>query len=115
MFDSTGKFIGNEITNINLTFEMSFTSKNSVFRQLRSFFQIINDEGFAIDATQIQGLYYRTGQAFNEVVYYSVGPFKCIIDYGQSINLNTNHDFTTGTEGTLTRMSGKFTIERNVY
>ncbi|MFN9904594.1 MAG: hypothetical protein ACK56F_00530, partial [bacterium] len=115
LFDSTGKFIGNEITNINLTFEMSFTSKNSVFRQLRSFFQILNDEGFAIDATQIQGLYYITAQNFNEAVYYSVGPFKCIIDYGQSINLNTNYDFTTGSEGTLTRMSRKITIERNVY
>ncbi len=26
----------------------------------------------------------------------------------------TNHDFATGTEGTLTRMSGKFTIKRNI-
>jgi hypothetical protein len=41
------------------------------------------------------------------------------MDYGVSgapacIFLGTNYDFLTGTEGTLTRMECKFTIERNV-
>ena len=60
---------------------MAFTSKNSVFRQLRSYFQILDDQGYAIENTQIQGVYYRTGQAFNEVVYYAVGPFNEVVYY----------------------------------
>ena len=93
---------------------MQFTCKNSSFKRLISKIIVKNDSFVEIEASQFQGTLYRTAQTFNEVIYYTVGPLKHVIDYGHYIYLVTEYDFTTGTEGTLTRMDGKFTLVRTV-
>ena len=115
LFNSAGKYISTDgFMNLGLSFEMQFTCKNSSVKRMMSKIVVKNDSAVEIDTTQYQGIEYRTAQTFNENIYYAVGPFKYIIDYGQYIYVVTDYEFTTGTEGTLTRMNGKFSMDRNV-
>ena len=102
------------LMNFNISAEINFTCKNSSVKTLRSYIQINNDEGGIVENWPTQGILYRTPQTFHDLICYRVGPHKHLIDYGHSILLITNHDFTTSSEGTLTRMTAKLTIERNV-
>jgi hypothetical protein len=115
LFDSTGKYVSMEgLMNFNISVEINFTCKNSTVKSFRSYIQINNDEGGIVENTPTQGIWYRTTQTFHDVICYRVGPFKHLIDYGHSILLITNYDFTTSSEATLTRLVAKLTIERNV-
>ena len=101
--------------NFNIQFEMQFTSRNSQLKTLISRIVIRNDENTNIPGalTQFQGIQYSSTQTFHEVVYYNAS-MKHIIDYGHYIYIESSHQFTTGTLGTLTAMEGTITIERNV-
>jgi hypothetical protein len=120
LFDSTGKYVALDGKgNFSLSCEIGFLCKNSSFKSLRSYIQLQTDEFVNIENSLTQGVFYRTAQTFNETIYYNVNLNKFFMDYGVSgspayIFLATNFDFTTGTEGTLTRMECKFTLERNV-
>ena len=87
--------------------------KNSAMRQFKSYIQIQNSSNALIDNSYTQGIHYRTAQTTNEIIYYNLGPLKHIISAGDQIILSTTYDFTCGTEGALTFLEGKFTIERN--
>ena len=116
LFDATGKFVSMEgFMNFNIQFEMQFTSRNSQLKTLISRIVIRNDENTNIAGalTQFQGIQYNSTQTFHEVVYYNAS-MKHIIDYGHYIYIESSHQFTTGTLGTLTAMEGTITIERNV-
>ena len=116
LFDATGKFVSMEgFMNFNIQFEMQFTSRNSQLKTLISRIVIRNDENTNIPGalTQFQGIQYSSTQTFHEVVYYNAS-MKHIIDYGHYIYIESSHQFTTGTLGTLTAMEGTITIERNV-
>ena len=39
---------------------------------------------------------------------------KNLLEVGQYIYLITDYEFTTQSEGTLTQMNGRFTLDRNV-
>jgi hypothetical protein len=82
-------------------------------RQFKSIINIQDTNGTGLDNTEVQGVHYRTSPTFNEAIYYKLGPLKHIISAGHRIILVTTYDFTTQTEGALTGMNGKFTIERN--
>lgn len=99
--------------NWSLSFELGFMCKNSTMRVLKTYIQVQNSAGNVIENTYTQGIHYRTAQTFNEIVYYNVGPLKHIISQGDRIFISTTYDFTTGSEGALTVMEGKFVIERN--
>ena len=99
--------------NWSLSFELGFMCKNSTMRVLKTYIQVQNSAGAMIENTYTQGIHYRTAQTFNEIVYYNVGPLKHIINQGDRIFISTTYDFTTGSEGALTVMEGKFVIERN--
>jgi hypothetical protein len=115
-FAANGGFLtteGPSQHNWSLSFEMGFMCKNSTMRVLKTYIQVQNSSGVVIENTYTQGIHYRTAQTFNEIVYYNVGPLKHIISQGDRIFISTTYDFTTGSEGALTVMEGKFVIERN--
>ena len=99
--------------NRGLSFELGFMCKNSSMRQLKTYVQIQDTNGAVIENTYTQGIHYRTAQTFIKIIYYNVGPMKHIITQGHQIFISTTYDFTTGSEGALTVMEGKFVIERN--
>jgi hypothetical protein len=115
LFNSSGKFTSpnDPKMNFSMYFELGFRCKNSTMRQFKSYIQIQDTNNVVIDNSYTQGIHYRTGQTFNEIIYYNVGPLKHIITTGHQIILSTTFDFTTGSEGNLTVMEAKFTIERN--
>jgi hypothetical protein len=116
LFDASGKFVSMEgFMNFNIIFEMEFKCRNSSLNQLLSRIIIKNDENIIITGaiTLFQGYKYNTAQTFHEVVYYNVS-MKHIIDYGHYIYIETPFQFTTGTQGAITAMQGKITIERQV-
>jgi hypothetical protein len=116
LFDASGKLISiDAIMNFNMTFEMEFLCKNSAVNRLRSKIVIRNVDSIEVDQTQFQGMQYNVPLTLNESIMYNVGPLKHLIDLGHSIYLVTEYDFTTQSEGTLTRMNGRFTIDRNVF
>ena len=115
-FAANGGFLtteGPSQHNWSLSFEMGFMCKNSTMRVLKTYIQVQNSSGVVIENTYTQGIHYRTAQTFNEIIYYNVGPLKHIINQGDRIFISTTYDFTTGSEGALTVMEGKFVIERN--
>jgi hypothetical protein len=115
LFDTDGKFISAEgKTNFSMSFEMQFLCKNTAVSTIISRLSIRSNPSLQIEGTQFQGLQYRTPFAFNENILYSVGPFKHFLDVGQYIYLITDYEFTTQSEGTQTRMNGRFTLDRNV-
>jgi hypothetical protein len=115
LFSQAGRYIGGieDKMNFSLSFELGFLTKNSTMRQFKSYIQVQDVNNVVIDNSYTQGIHYRTGQTFNEVIYYNLGPLKHIMSGGQRIILSTSFDFTTGSEGAQTIMEGKFTIERN--
>ena len=116
LFNSNGNFsAANSSMNFSINFELGFMCKNSTMRIFKSYLQIQNSSGVLLDNSYTQGIHYRTAQTFNEIVYYNVGPLKHIITQGQKLFISTTYDFTTGTEGALTVMEGKFVIERNPF
>ena len=116
LFDASGKCISTEtIMNCNMSFEMEFLCMNTALSRLRSKIIIRNDEFVEIEQTQFQGVQFRVPLAQNENIMYNVGSLKHLLDYGHYIYLLTEYDFTTQSEGTLTRMNGRFTIDRNVF
>jgi len=114
LFMTDGSFFSEEgDMNFSLTFEFAFLCKNSSIRQLKTYIQVQNSGGVTVENSFTQGIHYRTAQTFNEIVYYNVGPLKHIITQGQKLFISTTYDFTTGSEGALTSMNTRFTIERN--
>ena len=114
LFGQDGKFLsGIGSMNFSLSYELSFVCKNSTMRQIKSIISVQDTNGTGLDNTEVQGIHYRTATTFNEAIYYKLGPLKHIISAGHKIILVTTYDFTTGSEGALTGMNGKFTIERN--
>ena len=115
LFLSNGGFLNIEspTQDWSLSFELGFMCKNSTMRVLKTYIQVQNSAGNVIENTYTQGIHYRTAQTFNEIIYYNVGPLKHIINQGDRIFISTTYDFTTGSEGALTVMEGKFVIERN--
>ena len=116
LFDTAGKFISLQgRMDFNMTFEIQFLSKDTAVSRIISKIIIQNDEFIEKDQTQFQGIQYRIPFAFNDNIMYNVGPLKFLVDFGNYIKLVTEYDFMTQSEGTLTRMNGKFTINRNPF
>ena len=115
LFDTDGKFISAEgKSNFSMGFEMQFLCKNTAVSTIISRLSTRSNPFVQIESTQFQGIQYRTPFAFNENIMYSVGPLKHLLEVGQYIYLITDYEFTTQSEGTQTRMNGRFTLDRNV-
>ena len=113
-FNSNGTYIYPTNVNFSFSFEMEFLTKSSNVVYVQSRFNLRNSTtGLEEDGTLYQGIYLNSASTTNEYIRYRVGPLKYIMTQNRSIYLQNMYNFSCGSIGNQTAISGHFTIERN--